>query len=280
MTKVHQILLVILCLSIHSAAWCQSSTKGNWTKEDKLSTIAELNVQREVFEAFLDSSQIDPLIDCIADELERTFENPDAVDTSSDTIQAISVHCLNAVGFNPNPVEEESTSVKGNWDKQDIAKAKESLEMTRGTMNELMEPIEVDILFECILSKLEDTYTNFDEALEDPNDGISSLTMDCVSEKNIFDPSEMPDESSLVKEEVGDPNSSVGNWSDADKVLLEEQLLELRPSFEKQIGTAKSEHVFECVRFNFENAFENYAAINNHPEIYKAILDECYKKGQ
>jgi len=97
-------------------------------------------------------------------------------------------------------------------------------------------------------------------------------------EGDILD--EMPDESSLVKEEIGDPNSSVGKWSDADKTLLEEQLLELRPGFENQLGKEKTELVFECVRFNFENAFENYAAINNHPEIYKALLDECYKKGQ
>ena len=114
MIKPHH-LLVILYMCIYGVSWCQVSTKGNWTTQDKFNAIADLNQQRHVFETFLDSNQIDPLIQCIADQLEQTFENPDAVDTASDTIQAISEHCLDAVGFQANKYPPQSPSVKGNW---------------------------------------------------------------------------------------------------------------------------------------------------------------------
>lgn len=275
MNKIVSIFLLIACFSIQNEAMCQISTKGNWTTVDKFNTIAELNQQRAVFEAFLDSSQIDPLIQCIADELEQTYENPEAVDTGSDTIQAISVRCLTAVGFNPNATAKKSSSVKGNWSQEDLDAAAESLEITRGTMNELMQPDAVDLLFECILFKLEANYNNFDEALNDPNDGISGLTMDCLAEKHIFEEDTTSEESNMIKKEQGDPNSTYGKWSEEDKSALNNELEALRPKFESQFGIEKTNQIFQCVRFNFEHAFENYADINNHPEVYKGILNEC-----
>ncbi|XOV69215.1 MAG: hypothetical protein ACFHU9_08515 [Fluviicola sp.] len=259
--------------------WSQESTKGNWSEKDKNQAIADLNGQRKIFETFLDSTQIDPLIQCIADKLEQTFENPDAVDTESDTIQSISLQCLEAVGFNTESKPQKSTSVKGNWSEEEIAEAYQSLEYSRNVMNNVIDSSKVDYLFDCVVSKLQENFSNMDEAVNNSNDGISQLTLECLEEEEIF-PELKNDEASLVKEEVGDPNSNYGDWSDEDKVTMEEQLSELRPRFEAQMGKEKTDLVFECVRFNFEHAFKNYADINNHPETYKAILDECSEKGK
>lgn len=280
MTNSFRLLLVVICASYTGVLWSQVSTKGNWTTQDKFNAIADLNQQRHVFETFLDSNQVDPLIQCIADQLEQTFENPDAVDTQSDTIQAISEHCLEAVGFHANRYTPQNPSVKGNWNEKDINATFDMLEITRPSMNEIMPEENVYILFDCIMGKLENSYENLDEALDDDNQAMSMFVTDCITENNLIEESEMPDESTMIKEEFGDPDSDFGNWSDADKAALEEQLSELRPKFEAQIGKEKTDLVLECVRFNFEHAFKNYADINNHPEVYKAILDECNQKGQ
>jgi hypothetical protein len=279
MSRTVPFFVAILFLFVCENVWSQESTKGNWSAEDKKQAIADLNGQRKIFETFLDSAQIDPLIQCIADELEQTFENPDAVDTKSDTIQSISLHCLEAVGFNTESKPQKNTSVKGNWSKEEIAEAYQNLEYSRNVMNNVIDSNKVDYLFDCVVSKLQENFNNMDEAVNDTKDGISQLTMECLEEEDIF-PELKNDEASLVKEEVGDPNSDYGDWSDEDKATMEEQLSELRPRFEAQMGKEKTDLVFECVRFNFEHAFKNYADINNHPETYKAILDECSEKGK
>ncbi|MCR9172086.1 MAG: hypothetical protein NXI10_06325 [bacterium] len=269
-----QQLLVLIAIFCTSVCFGQS-TKGNWTTEDKFTAIADLNAQRAVFESFLDSTQVDPLIQCIADELEQTFENPGEVDTASDTIQAISLKCLSAVGFDTTRTKEVSTSVKGNWSKQEKEAARETLEIIRGTMNGIIDSADVDLLFDCILDKMESKYTNFEEAQTKGENEISAITIDCISENGLMEEPEDSANEPFSTKPKGDPSSSAGSWSETDKELLENQLEELRPKFESSMGKEKTDVMFECIRFNFEHAFENFADIDNHPEIYKGILDEC-----
>lgn len=274
MIKVHLLILSFLCSCVSFALWSQESTKGNWTPSDRKDALEELSKQREIFETFLDSSQIDPMLDCIVNELEANFDNPDSVKTENEFTSKISLKCLEEVGFS---VEAESSSTKGNWSEEDLATAYQSLEYTRNVMSDVVDSTKIDQLFDCVVHKLEARYNNMDEAANDTNEGVSALTMECLQEEQILN--DAPNDSQdMIHENTGDPNSSVGNWSDADKALLEEQLTELRPQFEKSMGVEGTDIVFECVRFNFEYAFENYASINNHPEIYKAILNECSEK--
>lgn len=275
--KTH-VLLISTILLISASAHAQKSTKGNWTSSDKYSVIAELNAQREVFEAFLDSTLIDPLIDCIADELEATYENPDSVKTNSPKMQEISVYCLDAVGFKVKAPQPESTSIEGMWNEQDLNAAYQNLEYTRDVMQGVLDSAQLNTLFDCVVTKLEANYPNFDAAINDPSDGISKLTLACIEEYDLIDESALNQQESMIQESKGDPNSEIGNWSDDDKAKLEKELEEMRSGFESKLGQEGTNSLYECVRFNFEYAFESYADINNHPNLYKAILDECYQK--
>ncbi len=276
MTKAY-LLIAILTLGFSGTLWSQESTKGNWTNADRLDAFMGLSAQRDIFETFLDSSQIDPLIHCIVDELEANYDNPDSVRANESATETISIKCLEQVGFDPNA--QKKRSVKGNWLKKDIEEARRNLEYSRSVMNEVIDSNKVDVLFDCVVKKMEARYNNLDEAVNDPNDGITNLTVECLQEEGIYDEF-VEKETSMIKEETGDPESDYGNWSDADKALLQEQLDEMRPQFEANIGKEKTDRVFNCVKFNFEHAFKNYADINNHPEVYKGILDDCHQMAQ
>lgn len=277
MNKAYVLIITILLIG-GGALWGQESTKGNWTESDKKEAYNELSKQREIFETFLDSTQIDPLINCIVDELEATYDNPDSVKTDNESTSVISLKCLDQIGFMTEQ-RPKSSSVKGNWSDEDLKEAYASLEYSRGVMNNVIDSNKVDLLFDCVVKKLEARYTNMDEALNDPNDGISNVTMECLEEEGIFDETQ-EDPNGMIKEEKGNPNSDYGNWSDADKALLQKQLDEMRPQFESNIGKEKTDKIFECIKFNFEHAFKNYADINNHPDVYKGILDDCKESAQ
>jgi len=259
------------------ATHAQQSTKGNWTSADRYSVIAELNAQREVFASFLDSTQINPLIDCIVNELEVTYDNPDSVQTNSPKMQEISVKCLESVGFDTTEKPSKSTSVKGNWSEEDIRAAYQNLEYTRNVMQDVMDSTQLNLLFDCVVDKLEANYPSFDAAADDPSDGISKLTLECIDENNLIDESTLDQQESMIKESKGDPNSDYGAWSDADKTRLDEELEEMRSGFESKLNQEATNALFACVRLNFEYAFKNYEDINNHPDLYKAILDECFQ---
>ncbi len=252
--------LVFISILIVSTSLSQVSVKGNWSEIEKNTLIDELKAARASFETFLDSSQVDALILCLADEIEAEFENMDEMDGNSTDVERMTFECLEKMGLLSNENVEAALSEKGKWSDYDRSQAYANLEYTRNVMSEVVDSNQVDLLFDCVVNKLEMNYENLIEASNDGNN-ISILTSDCIKELNLFE---------------NTSTSTKGNWSPSDKAALEEQLEYLRMDLEKQASKEKIALVFECIRDKFENAFDNYEDINNHPETYRGILDDCY----
>ncbi|GAB5419309.1 MAG: hypothetical protein Crog4KO_27380 [Crocinitomicaceae bacterium] len=255
-----KLIVVFSTLLIAGMGFSQVSVKGNWSEIEKNTLIEELKAARGSFETFLDSSQVDVMILCLADKIEAEFENMDEMDGNSNDVEHMTFQCLEKMGLLNNEDLENVLSEKGNWSKFDRSQAYANLEYTRNVMNEVVDSSQVDLLFDCVVDKLEMTYESLTEASND-GENVSQLTSDCIKELNLFE-----NTSTSIK----------GNWSPADKAALEEQLEYLRADLEKQASAEKVALVFNCIREKFENAFDNYEDINNHPETYRGILDECY----
>lgn len=253
-------ILFFLLLFPSSLLFSQASVKGNWNEVEKQYLIEELNTARENFETFLDSAQVDVLIECLADNIEAEFENMDEMDGNSNDIERMTFGCLEEMGLLSAEEVEGAHSEKGNWSAIDRNLAYQNLEHTRSVMNGVVDAAQVDALFDCIVDKMEMNYSSLVEASND-GENLSQLTSACIRELELFE-----DVSSSTK----------GNWNALDKAALEEQLEYLRPDLQTNYGTEDTERVFDCIREKFQDSFENYQEINNRPEIYRSILDECY----
>jgi hypothetical protein len=240
----------------------QASVKGNWSEIEKQTLIEELQLARESFETFLDSSQVDGMIYCLADKIEINFENMDEMDGNSDDIERMTFNCLEEMGLLTKDEVNESTSQKGNWNDADIERAYENLEYTRNIMGDVVDSSKVDLLFDCVVNKLQFTYESFSAASKDSKN-VSGLTYACIDELQLF---------------TNTSESTKGNWSEEDIKTLNQELDFLRNDLLQKYNKETAENVINCIREKFENSFDNYQDINNHPEVYRGILDECYGK--
>lgn len=238
----------------------QVSVKGNWSSIEKETLIEELNSARASFETFLDSAHVDVMILCIADKIEARFENMDHMDGNSDDVERMTFTCLEEMGLINNQSLDTAASVKGQWNKRDIQQAYMNLEFSRKSMSQVIDSSSIDNLFDCVVEKLEQNYASFNEASNHMEE-VSLLTSMCMEELELLTTSS---------------TSTKGNWNDVDKAALNEQLEYLQPDLEKSAGNEGVTIVFDCIREKFEHSFDSYQEINNYPEIYKAILDECY----
>lgn len=252
--------LVFIVFFISNSAISQASTKGNWSDIEKQTVIDELSASRESFETFLDSAQVDTMILCLADKIEANFENMDEMDGNSEDIERMTFSCLGEMGLLTEAEIDANISQQGKWSADDITYAYENLEYTRNIMTDVVDSNQIDPLFDCVVAKLEMTYESFAAASNDAQN-VSVLTYECLDELQIF---------------KNDSGSSKGNWSEEDVALLEEDLTALYADIELQSGKSGADLVTKCIREKFVNAFESYADINNHPEIYRTMLDECY----
>jgi len=273
--------LVLLAFLPVADSFCQDvSQKGNWSQKDRNNAFESLQASRSQFVNYLDSTSTETLISCLVDKMENTYANFDAVEQNSDEVQELTQNCLDFIMETSGKITPMGNpeSKKGEWASADISSLVKELEKLRPELESTMPVDKIDQLLVCIALKTQDHYKNFAVALSDTSNTMPGFLYSCMEEQGVFNNQQDPFETEPKNNLAPDPNSSKGNWSENDKIALKQELNEMRPDLEARIGREKTDQVFGCILLNFEVSFENYADINNHPEMYKSILDQCYQE--
>lgn len=254
------------------------SVKGNWSEKDKQKAKESLQESRAQFQNYIDSASTDALILCLVEEFERNYENFEAVEQESELVKDLTQNCLKIIIATNGELTLTGNpkSKKGEWASEDMEGLVYKLETMRPDLERMMSSEKADELFVCISMKAQDHYPNFAATLADSSTTMANFMYLCMDELQVFANQNDPFKTEESVPVEPDPNSSKGNWSDNDKAILKRELENMRPDLEGKIGKEKTDQILNCIRLNFEKSFDNYADVNNHPDIYKSILDACY----
>jgi hypothetical protein len=237
-----------------------------------------LEASRVEFEQYLDSANTETLMSCMLSKMQIAFENYEDVDQNSEEVQELTQQCLQEIIDAGGTIKPRGNpnSKRGDWASEDIAALVNELEKMRSDLEGILSPGEIDELLVCIVQKAQHHYDNYVSAFQDTTNIMTQFMYECMQSQQIFDDQKDPFDTEKKEIPIPDPNSQKGQWSESDRKLLREALSEMQKELINAYGEEKTTFILECVARKFETTFENYAVINNHPELYKKILDSCF----
>jgi hypothetical protein len=86
--------LVILGVVSLTLFACNTSTKGNWTEEDKKTMREEFEKDRANIDQLLGKEKTNEWADCCIKKMESRFENPEALEKDSKGAASIGEECM------------------------------------------------------------------------------------------------------------------------------------------------------------------------------------------
>jgi len=150
------IITIFICFSS-----CEFSSKGKWTDSDKEKAMEQINLAEKKTSSKFSLK----FKNCVVETLESKYESfADADSDRMGAAQAIK-DCRKKI------------SAKGAWSDLDKEAAR----------NDLKSAITDEMIQDCIISKLENSYNSYSEANNDKSpentDKLSGIMMDCLSNK-------------------------------------------------------------------------------------------------
>ena len=162
--KTRSNLILSLLTMLLLATACNSSSKGNWSDDDKKKFRKEMS---EVKELANFGNKKSAWIECYLRKCEANYSSFAAADRDEKGVEIIAMECSNEILANG--------SVKGNWsnsDKQNFRQKMDAVEELSVFGESKTEWIE------CFLSRCEANYSSMHEADQD-EEGVKKLALEC-----------------------------------------------------------------------------------------------------
>jgi hypothetical protein len=151
------------------------SQKGNWTDGDKDKAKMAIEFNSERIDYLGDAKQ--DCIDCYLKSLEDGYESFSAANKDISGCTSLFQKCLSELAVN-----EESTSVKGNWSDEDLKRMEMVNKQLRSQLSSLGSDAETFI--ECYTEKVINTYDSFLQADGDQA-GCTKISESCISDMGL-----------------------------------------------------------------------------------------------
>lgn len=162
--KTRSNLILSLLTMLLLATACNSSSKGNWSDDDKKKFRKEMS---EVKELANFGNKKSAWIECYLRKCEANYSSFAAADRDEKGVEIIAMECSNEILANG--------SVKGNWsnsDKQNFREKMNAVEELSFLGESKTEWIE------CFLSRCEANYSSMHKADQD-EEGVKKLALEC-----------------------------------------------------------------------------------------------------
>jgi hypothetical protein len=222
---------------------CNTSTKGNWTEEDK----AKIRTELELAKPDIEKAGVDfeSFADCLCEKYEHNYNSFYESNTNSEVLNAMSTECIEQLA-------NTSKSSPGNWSAQDI----KGLEIVTEVMCKKLGGAidDPDAFFECYMEKIMVTYDSF-IATESDSQGCAELAQECI---------------------LSNSNSTVGNWSANDIKKMEETLSQMRNALGDDV--LESEAFLDCYFEKSMTTYSSFFEANSDGEGSAELAKECLEE--
>jgi hypothetical protein len=89
--------MVSLATTLLFAFGCSSSTKGNWSDEDKAEMRKEFNSERAELDQILGKENTDKWLECALEKMENKYENPGDAEKHVKAAEQIGADCVKEI---------------------------------------------------------------------------------------------------------------------------------------------------------------------------------------
>lgn len=148
------------------------SDKDGWSQADKDKAIAELNTRSTEMEALIGAKNTKVMFDCALEKMQAKYENFEGANNDYDGMRVIGKECM-------EELLATGISSKGNWNDEELMKARTGLNAERGPIDELVGVEKTNEFIECAIDRIEQTYPNYAAADVDIK-GMETIGEECM----------------------------------------------------------------------------------------------------
>jgi len=150
----------------------KDSDKGSWSQADKDKALTELNSSSEEMEELIGSENTKVMFDCALEKMQDKYKNFEGANNDYDGMRVIGRECM-------EELLATGISSKGNWNSEELMKARTGLNAERGPIDDLVGVEKTNEFIECALERIEQSYPNYAAADVDLK-GMEKIGEECM----------------------------------------------------------------------------------------------------